>query len=237
VAAALQSGAAVHIETQPAVPAVSRAADVLRLAVALFVLVAVLLLAGLAHGRVRAAEVGLLGSVTALPEGRRDPLTRAVQLVAIGMPVGLVVAMAVRRKLAVLGRLLVTCGMAIAVATLISHLVLGRSHPVTWPGLLAGRGAMFVVTCPPLRWLCGIAALLTVAGPELSRRGRVGLWWLAGGAAVAQVVAGGVLPLDAVAAVALGVSVGAVILLAFGPRRGDPPGPRWWRRCRNVESS
>ena len=72
------------------------------------------------------------------------------------------------------------------------------------------------VTFPPVAWLAGTTAVVTVAGAELSRRWRRGLWWLTGIAAVVEVMVGGFLPVDAVVAAAVGVSVGSSILLIFG---------------------
>ena len=42
------------------------------------------------------------------------------------------------------------------------------------------------------------------------------MWWLTGLAAALEVIVGGFLPIDAVVAAALGVSVGSSILLIFG---------------------
>jgi uncharacterized protein (TIRG00374 family) len=215
----------VDIEAQPVAPDVRRAADVLRLIVALAVVAAVLLVAGLAHLRVRRAELSLLGSVTALPERLRDACTAAVQLVAVALPLMVVVAAAAQRRFALIGRLVVTFGAAIAAGVLVSHLVLRRSHPATWPGLLGDRGGMFVVTFPPAAWLSATASLLTVAGSELSRRWRVGLWWVAVVAAAAEVLVGGILVVDAVAAVASGVAVGSLVLLTLGAPISTPSAP------------
>jgi uncharacterized protein (TIRG00374 family) len=79
------------------------------------------------------------------------------------------------------------------------------------------------VTVPPVSWLAAMTAVVTVAGGELSRRWRRGLWWLTGVAAVVEVLVGGFLPIDAVVAAALGISVGASILLIVGQpgRRPD----------------
>jgi uncharacterized protein (TIRG00374 family) len=169
-------------------------------------------------------EVGLLGSVTAVPEWLLDSLTGAVQLIGLAMPVALVVAAASGKRLTLLGRLLITAGVAIVAGSVVSHLVLGHSHPAIWPGLLAGREAMFAVTFPPAAWLSGTAAMLTVAGPELSRGWRAGLWWLAGTAALVEVGVGAVLPVDALAAGAVGVSIGSLVLLALGVPASRPTG-------------
>jgi uncharacterized protein (TIRG00374 family) len=81
---------------------------------------------------------------------------------------------------------------------------------------LTGRNGIVEVTFPPVAWLAGTTAVVTVAGAELSRRWRRGAWWLTGIAAVLEVMVGGFLPADAVVAAAVGVSVGSSILLMFG---------------------
>jgi uncharacterized protein (TIRG00374 family) len=90
-----------------------------------------------------------------------------------------------------------------------------------WPHVLGGQGWIFSVSFPPVSWLAGLAAIVSVAAGELSRRWRQAAWWLTGGAAVVEVIIGGFLPVDAVVAAALGITVGAAILLIFGepPRR------------------
>jgi uncharacterized protein (TIRG00374 family) len=60
---------------------------------------------------------------------------------------------------------------------------------------------------------------VTVAGPQLSRRWRRGLWWLTGIAAAFEVIVGGFLPVDAFIAAAVGISVGSAVLLIVG----EPP--------------
>jgi uncharacterized protein (TIRG00374 family) len=206
----------VIIESLPPAPAVRRAADALRLTVALIMLVASLLLAGLAHVGVRTTEGSLLGSVVTLPGSLRDVLSAVVQLAAVVVPVALVVAVVAGRRFALGGRLVIAAAAGTAAGVLISHLVLTDSHPAAWHELLAGRGGLFIATYPPAAWLSGVTAMLTVAAPELSRRWRLGLWWLAWSAALIQVIIGGFLPLDVVVAAAVGVVVGSLVLLALG---------------------
>jgi uncharacterized protein (TIRG00374 family) len=216
-----QTDVGVVIRSRPAAGNVRRAADVLRLVLALAVLLAGLLVAIFAHVGVRTSERALVDTVVTLSPRWRDPLTAAVQLVVVMLPAGLIGVLAVRRRFAVVARLLLGGAVATGVAVLLAHLVLGRSHPSVWPSLLAGRGWVFAVTFPPAAWLAGLTAILTVAGAELSRRWRGALWWLAAAAAVVEVMVGGFLPIDAVVAASLGATVGAAILLGFGepPRR------------------
>jgi uncharacterized protein (TIRG00374 family) len=213
---ALPAGADVVIKPAPPVPKVRRAADVLRLIVSVAVLVVVLLVAALADVRVRTAELGVLDIAAALPWTLRDAFIAAMQVIALAVPAGIVVVMAVRRRFALVAMLLITAAAATGAGELVSHLVLGHSHPATWSRLLDGRGGVFNATFPPVALLAGTAGTLTVAGPELPRRWRVGLWWLVGIGIAVDVVVGGYLLIDATAAVAVGVTVGSVVLLSRG---------------------
>ena len=208
--------AEVVIEPLASRPNVRRAADLLRLALALAVLVIGLLVATLAHRGVRSTERGLLNTIATLPPSLRDSLTTAAQLVAMVLPVAIVVVLALRRTFAAVGKVVVAGAAGMLAGLLISHLWLGSSHPPAWHELLAGRNGIVAVTIPPVAWLAATTAVVTVAGGDVSQRWRRGLWWLTGLAAVVEVLVGGFLPVDAVVAAALGVSVGAAMLLVFG---------------------
>jgi uncharacterized protein (TIRG00374 family) len=206
------------------VPESRRAADVLRLILALGVLLPALLVAVFATTRVRASERSLLQAIVTWPSSVRDALTLAVQVVVVLLPVGILVAAAVCRRFVLAGRLLITAIAATAAGLLVSDLWLGRSHPSGWHQLLAGRDGMFVVTFPPVAWLTAVTAMITVAGPALARGWRLGLWWLTGSVAAVEVLVGGFLPVDAVVAGALGVSTGSLVLLGFGGPPSRPSG-------------
>ena len=201
---------------------VRRAADALRLIMASAVLVAAVVLSAFAHVGVKRTERGLLESVVTLPPALRDLLTAMAQVVLILVPVGIFVVAVARRRFPLLGRFVVTTLIATASAAVASHFLLRHSHPGEWGQLLAGRGGVFGTTFPPVAWLCGATALVTVASPELSRRWRMALWWTVGGAAAFEMIVGGFLPVDAVVAAALGVSVGSVTLLSFGAPSNRP---------------
>lgn len=206
----------VVVEDLAAAPNVRRPADALRLALALAALLVGLLVATLAHRGVRTTERNLLQTIVTLPAPLRDSLTVGAQLVMVAVPAAIVVALAGRRRWVVAAETVGAGVVATLAGLLISHLVLGDSHPGTWHQLLRGRDGIVTVTLPPVAWLAGTAAVVTVAGAELSRRWRRGLWWLTGIAAVLEVMVGGFLPVDAVVAAAAGVSVGSSVLLMFG---------------------
>jgi hypothetical protein len=195
---------------------IRRAVDPVRLSLALAVLVAGLLVATVAHEGVRSTERGLLETIVTLPASLRDGLTAAVQLVAVVMPATVVIALAARRRFGAVGKVVGAGAVATIVGVLVSHLWLGTSHPPAWHQLLTGRNGIVAVTIPPVAWLAGVTAIVTVAGAELSRRWRVWLWWLTIIAAALEVSVGGFLVVDAVVAAAVGVSIGSSILLIFG---------------------
>ena len=88
----------VTIERLPAAREVRRAADALRLTLAVVVLLAAQLLAILARAGVRNSEGSLLRAITTLPPSLRDVLTVAGQVVVVLLPAGMVVAVLVRRR-------------------------------------------------------------------------------------------------------------------------------------------
>ncbi|HUE60813.1 MAG TPA: hypothetical protein VMO88_14655, partial [Acidimicrobiales bacterium] len=103
-----------------------RAADVLRLIVALFVLLFAQLLAGLASSGVRKSERALLTSVVTLPPLLREVLTGAAQLLLVFLPAALAVTMAASRRFALVGRLLLAGVLGVVVGAVDSHLLLGH---------------------------------------------------------------------------------------------------------------
>ena len=127
-----------------------------------------------------------------------------------------------RQRFGLLGQFVFTTVVATGAAAFIAQLLVRDSHPSVWRELLSGRGGVFVTTFPPVVWLCGSTALLTVAAPELSRRWRVTLWWTIGAAAAVETVVGGFLPVDAVVAGALGIAISSTGLLTLGAPSNRP---------------
>jgi uncharacterized protein (TIRG00374 family) len=212
------------VEPLATVPNVRRAADVLRLVLALAVLLISLLGATLAHRGVRTTEGGLLDTIVTLPASLRDALTAAGQLLAVAVPATIVVAAAGRRRFATVGKLVAAGAVGTMVGVLVSHLWLTSSHPSSWRELLTGRNGILAVTFPPVAWLAGMTAVVSAAGAEWPRRVHRTMWWLTGIAVALEVVVGGFLPIDAAVAAALGVSVGSSVLLIFGePARRPTP--------------
>ncbi len=194
----------------------------LRLIVAVVVLLAAQLLAILGHTGVRTTEGSVLRAIVTLPPSLRDALTVAGQTVVVMLPTGIVVAVLAGRRFALAGRLVLAALAGAGAEALVSHFLLHQSHPMVWPALLAGRGGVLAVTFPPVAWLSAMTATVTVAGAELPRGWRAGLWWLTGIVAALEVMVGGFLLMDTVVAASLGVSIGSLVLLAFGGPPGRP---------------
>ncbi len=212
----------VAIETLPASRRARRASDVLRLLLASSALVGAQLLAALAHVSVRVTERALLESIITLPAGLRDWMSALAQVAAVLVPVGFIAALVGGRRFSLTARAVLAALAGTAAGVLVSRVFLAPSHPATWAQLLAGRGGVFAVNFPPVAWLSGVIAMLTVVAPEVSGRWRHVLWWVVGVASVLEVTVGGFLPVDAVVAAALGACVGCVVLLAFGGPTNRP---------------
>ena len=206
----------VTIEALPGSRRARRASDVLRLLLALSALVGAQLLAALAHVSVRVTERALLESIITLPAALRDWMSALAQVAAVLVPVVFIAALASGRRFSLAARAVLAALAGTAAGVLVSHVFLAPSHPATWGQLLVGRGGVFAVSFPPVAWLSGAIAMLTVVAPEVSRRWRHVLWWVVGVGSVLEVTVGGFLPVDAVVAAALGACVGCVVLLAFG---------------------
>jgi glycosyltransferase 2 family protein len=206
----------VLVQPFPEAAPVRRASDMLRLLVALAVLICAGAVAALDQAHVRLTERAVLDSVVTLPAVFRDWLSALVQLGAVLFPAACLAIVVGGRRLGLAWRLLLAAAIATTAAVVVTHLLLAPSRPPKWTELLAGTGGVFNVTFPPVAWFSGVTAMLTVVIPGLSPRWRRGLLWVTLLAVVAEVAVGGFLPLDAVVAAALGVTIGALVSLAFG---------------------
>jgi pimeloyl-ACP methyl ester carboxylesterase len=132
----------VVIEAPAARPDVRRAADMLRLILALAVVLVGLLVATLADDGVQRTERGVLETIVTVSASLRDALTAAAQLVAVILPAAILVALAVRRRFAAVGKVVVAGVVGVLAGVVVSHLLLGDSHPPTWHDLLTGRNGI-----------------------------------------------------------------------------------------------
>lgn len=204
---------------------VRRTADVSRLLVSGAVLVVTVLLAVAALAFTRRLQQGLLDAATALPPGLRDGVLGAVQVVALFAPAVAVGALVARRRGDAILRIVPAGALGALLSWSIAHLAMTRSRPDLWPQVLAGRGALLHADWPPAAYLAACAAAVVAAGPWLEARLRRTWWMLTVVCAGMSVAAAAIMPLETVAALAVGgVAGSAVLLLAGGP--ADRPVPQ-----------
>ncbi|XUL93611.1 lysylphosphatidylglycerol synthase transmembrane domain-containing protein [Streptomyces galilaeus] len=139
-----------------------------------------------------------------------------VQAVAVLAPVAAVVVWCVRRRADPVLRVLPAALLGALGAWSLTHLALERGRPDTWPEVLAGRDGLLRATWPPAVYLAACAAAVVAAGPWLGARPRRALWTLASSCAVLSVATVAIVPLDAVAALAMGGAAGSAVLLLGG---------------------
>lgn len=219
------AGAVAPLIDAPPARDVRRAADLWWLLVSTAVLVVTVLLAVATRQFARTVQQGLLSAATALPEGLRDGLVGTVQVVAVLAPAVALVVLVVQRRIDAILRIVPGTVLGALIAWWLTHAAFARSRPELWPGVLAGRGGLVHAGWPSAVYLAACAAAVVAAGPWLGPRWRSALWWLIAACAALSGVAAALVPLDAVAALAMGgVGGSAVLVLAGGP--ADRPVPR-----------
>ncbi|WP_217573519.1 lysylphosphatidylglycerol synthase transmembrane domain-containing protein [Streptomyces sp. GbtcB7] len=202
--------------------AVRRTADLWRLLVSLASLVVTVLLAVATRDLARAVQQGLLSTATALPPALRDGLVGTVQVVAMLAPIAALAVWFVRRRVDPVLRVVPAAALGALVAWSLTHLALVRSRPDAWPEVLVGRGGLVQAGWPSAVYLAACAAAACAAGPWLGARRRRALWSLTFACAVLSVAAAGIVPLDAVAALAVGGAAGSAVLLLAGAPADRP---------------
>ncbi|MEV6167450.1 lysylphosphatidylglycerol synthase transmembrane domain-containing protein [Streptomyces sp. NPDC051954] len=202
--------------------AVRRAADLWRLVVSLAALLVTVLLAVATRDTARTVQQGLLSSVTALPPALRDGFVGAVQVVAVLAPIAALAVWALRRRVAPVLRVGPAAALGALVAWSLTHLAFVRSRPDAWPEVLAGRGGLVQAGWPSAVYLAACTAATCAAGPWFGARPRRALWSVNAVCAVLSVVAAAIVPLDAVAALAVGGAAGSAVLLLAGAPADRP---------------
>jgi uncharacterized membrane protein YbhN (UPF0104 family) len=196
---------------------VRRAADLWRLVVSLAALLVTVLLAVMTRDAARTVQQGLLITATALPPALRDGLVGTVQVVAVLAPIAALAVWSVRRRVDPILRVVPAAALGALVAWSLAHLALVRSRPDAWPEVLVGRAGLVQAGWPSAVYLAACAAAVVAAGPWLGSRRRRALWSLTAVCAALSVAAAAIVPLDAVAALAVGGAAGAAVLLAGAP--------------------
>ena len=189
--------------------------DVLRLVVAGLAFLACLTLAVGAENTLVGIEADLLRLVDRLPSGLADFLVGLVQLVALVTPlVAVAVVLVLRRfRLAVL---VIAVPLVAAVLEALLASGLDRLRLPLLAQALAEQSWVAGAAFPSPAWICGAAAVATVASPWLTQRWRRAAWWLVGVFAVTRMVTGHEVALNVLSAIALGSVVGSAGLLLVG---------------------
>lgn len=221
-AVAAAEGSPAPVIDVPPRRAVRRTVDLWRLLVSLAVLVVAVLPAVATRDFVRAAQQGLLSAATALPPALRDALVGTVQAVAMLAPVVALAVWCVRRRVDPVLRVLPAAVLGALGAWSLTHLALVRGRPDAWPEMLEGRDGLVQAGWPSAAYLAACAAAVVAAGPWLGVRPRRALWLLTVGCGVLSVAAAAIVPLDAVAALAVGGAAGSAVLLPAGAPADRP---------------
>jgi glycosyltransferase 2 family protein len=195
--------------------------DVLRLVLWGTVTVLAIVFVQVATGTSEGVTTDLGDAATAVPRPARELLLVLVQAAALAVPVGVLAALAVRRRWRRSGVVLLAAILG-AVVVVLLNVALDLSVHV--PGSLTGGTWVASTRFPPLAYVGGASAATTAGGPWLSRPWRraagVGLgvlvitMALAGSAGVPQVLL----------ALAAGAATGSALLVAVGaPNRRPSP--------------
>jgi glycosyltransferase 2 family protein len=170
----------------------------------------------------------LLGTAAALPDGFGTTgrvITGLVQVACVAA-VAVVVAATLRRRRFRLLTGLAAGAVAAAVLAEGIFLLLGGQRPAALTAHLALSSWLAGAAFPAPALFASAAAVVVAAAPWLSRPWRRAAWLTLLLAAAARLLAGTVLPMQLILALATGVTVGAAVLVAFGvpDRRIDPAG-------------
>jgi undecaprenyl-diphosphatase len=171
------------------------------------------------------AEEDLVDVYERVPDRFAEALTGLVVILAGVVPVVAVIVLLVRRRFRQAAALLtgaVGAGLAMAWLTefLASQGVIAAVDPATDRVVELTDPA---IATSPL--IAAAVALVIIAGPWLSQQWRRVLWSGVALLVVFRVVSSSEPPLDIVVAIAVGMAVGSLALLAFGTEGSDPEAP------------
>ena len=170
-------------------------------------------------------EADLLQLVSRVPSPPAVFLVGLDQLVALVAPLVLVATALVLRRF----RLAVLLVAVPAVAAVLEGALgprLDRRPPPLLEQALNEKAWVAGAAFPSTAWICGAAAAVVVASPWLTRGARRAAWWLVGVFAVTRMVTGHEVPVDVLAAVALGAVAGSAGLLLVGRPSLRPDRPQ-----------
>jgi glycosyltransferase 2 family protein len=197
--------------------------DVIRLIGAGLILIVALAVVAVAPSQLVGTDASAVTWLGYDPAGRL--LAGLVQVVFVVAAVGIVATVLRHRRFRLLASLVASAMVAGGALAGILHLI-GAGHP---PAVAAstGQGAWLASAAFPGPALLASAVAVTVAAsPWLSRPWRRAAWITLLAVAAARLVAGTVLPMELILALAVGVTVGAGVLVTLGvpDRRMGPDG-------------
>jgi uncharacterized membrane protein YbhN (UPF0104 family)/tRNA A-37 threonylcarbamoyl transferase component Bud32 len=199
--------------------------DMLRLLVAAAAFLLCLALAVGAENTMVGAEADLLQLVDRVPPPPAVFLVGLAQLLALATPLVLVTAALVLRRFR-LAVLLLAVPVVAAVLEGALGSRLDHRPPPPLERALDTRAWVAGAAFPSTAWICGAAAAVVVASPWLTRGVRRVAWGLVGVFALTRMVTGHEVPVDVLAAIALGAAAGSAGLLLVGRPSLRPGGPQ-----------
>lgn len=189
--------------------------DVVRLALGLVVLGVGVMIARYAGRTVTGVEADLVALFGRFPERVLDVMVGVVQVAASVVPLAVVAVLVLRRRLRLLALLALAAGLAALVTEVLAATVPDRAGPGGRPAPL-GTGILADPTFPSSAFVASAVAAVTVGAPWMTRRWRRAASWGIAVVVLLRLVSTVEPAGDVVAAIGVGLVIGAVVLLAFG---------------------
>jgi glycosyltransferase 2 family protein len=166
-------------------------------------------------GSFRDVEAGVFGRINGLTDRMHAPAWALMQVGSLGgsIATGAAVAAAGRPRL---GRRLAVTGAAAWLASKAAKPLVGRGRPQTVVETPRVRGREQAGLGYPSGHAAVAVAMTVVAAPDVPRRLRPVVWFVALGVGVTRIYVGAHLPLDVAGGIALGVGTGRVGRLLAG---------------------
>jgi glycosyltransferase 2 family protein len=213
---------------------VRSASDVIRLLIGTGLVMLGIVLATIADDTVGGAQADLIDEIGRIPSRLQEAVIGVAQVLGASVVLAIVGVLAVRLEWRRLGVLL----LGSIVATLAMHLVAEALElPETTRAIAdnaVGTGWIDDPGFPSSGYLASSAAVVTLAGVWLSRRWKRALWAAVIVLAILRLLSSATGALDVVLAIAVGVVVGSLALVAFGAPNRAPDAPQLVELLRSV---
>jgi undecaprenyl-diphosphatase len=196
-------------------------ADIVRLLTSLALLAGGVLIAIHARNTIGGAEADIVDVYERVPERFADVLAVLAVVAATVVPIGAIITLAIRRRYRQAGALVLGGIGATVAMNWLSDLLTERGVVAVDPAtdeVIELADPEFATS--PL--IAATVAFIVIASPRLSQQWRRVLWFGVALLIVFRVVSSTEPPLDIVIALALGMAVGYLVLLAFGTESSDP---------------